>query len=156
MTTTDRCPDCGAEVEGGRGGCRALWHELFYGAGARGGGLQQAGAFDAYCLQHVEQYCASAKSYAAHLTRMCCTMEYGDSPKIHAAIQRWLNGNRRLDKPEILPFLGALTVADVYQAERAPEWGRVARRWIEEVWAAYAPQHELARAWIEQALASGA
>ncbi|GAC1654933.1 MAG: hypothetical protein NVS4B8_30120 [Herpetosiphon sp.] len=34
-------------------------------------------AFDAYCMQHIEPYCHSAKSYAAHLTRLCCGIEYG-------------------------------------------------------------------------------
>lgn len=145
MTTPTSCPNCGANVPDGREGCEALWHELFS-SGAVGGPT-----FDAYCMQHLDKYCASAKSYAAHLTRLCCGVEYNGDPYVYTAIQKWLNGNRKLDKPAILPFLGTLTIADVRDAPPA-ERGRVTQAWIEGVWAAYAAQHELARGWIQEAL----
>ena len=67
------CPACGAVVAGGRAGCQAVFDELTARAYAD---LAYAStrnlAFDAYCLQHLETYCHSAKSYAAHLTRLCC------------------------------------------------------------------------------------
>lgn len=47
---------------------------------------------DAYCLQHPERYCVSAKSLAAHLTGLCCAFEHGGHPSVNAAVQRWLNG----------------------------------------------------------------
>ena len=31
---------------------------------------------DLYSLQHPDKYCASAKSFAAHLTGLCCVMEH--------------------------------------------------------------------------------
>ena len=150
MTTPDTCPDCGANVLNGREGCEALWHELFY-TGVTGGS-----AFDAYCMQRLGKYCASAKSYAAHLTRLCCGMEYDANPHIYAAIQKWLNGNRQLEKPDIPPFLGALTIVNVRDAPTPAERDRMARAWVDSVWAAYESQHELARTWIQQAVAFSA
>ena len=146
MTVPDGCPDCGALVSGAREGCNALWHELFY------SGATTVAAFDAYCMQHLEQYCASAKSYAAHLTRLCCGVEFDGDPRVYAAIQKWLNGNRLLEKPSILPFLGSMTITDIRDASPT-ERTRVTQAWVADVWAAYAPQHELAREWIRQALA---
>jgi hypothetical protein len=155
----ERCPACGAAVPGGRAGCQALWDEL----NARAyNDLDYAAvhdlAFDAYCMQHLETYCRSAKSYAAHLTRLCCGLEYDGSPAAYAAIQKWLNGPTPVEKPETLADLGRLTIADVATttsgAARASgaEYRELVRAWAESVWTAYATQHELARAWIRAAL----
>ncbi len=146
MTSSPQCPSCRGAIPGGLEGCRALWHELFY-SGVVGGP-----AFDAYCMQHLDEYCASAKSYAAHLTRLCCGVEHDGDPHVYAAIQKWLNGPRQLEKPPILPFWGAMTIADVWEASPAARAG-VTQAWIASVWAAYASQHDLARAWIQDALA---
>ena len=67
-------------------------------------------------MQHVETYCRSAKSYAAHLTRLCCGLEFGGDPEVYAAIQSWLNGASPVAKPSILPSLGRLTIASVIGA----------------------------------------
>lgn len=150
MTMTKNCPDCGATVLGGRDGCEALWHEAFYSYRS-----QHPAAFDAYCMQHLETYCASAKSYAAHLTRLGCGLEYEAAPQVYAAIQKWLNGQKHLEKPAILPFLGAMTIADVHKARSDIERAQVTKAWVDTVWAAYEPQQPLARLWIEEALAMG-
>jgi hypothetical protein len=105
-------------------------------------------------MQHLEKYCASAKSYAAHLTRLACGLAYEAAPSVYSAIQKWLNGHREVSKPAILPFLGGVTIADVYAAETAVARDKAAQAWVESVWAAYAPQHELAHAWIKEALAA--
>ncbi len=152
--TEDRCPDCGTVVTGGRAGCQALFDEL----NAQALTDQQYAvvrdlAFDAYCMQHLERYCRSAKSYAAHLTRLCCGLEYDGDPAIYAAIQKWLNGKRELTKPEALRDLGRMTVVNVRAARNAEEHRRLVREWAESVWHAYATQHEIARAWIRDALA---
>jgi Family of unknown function (DUF5946) len=72
------CPECGALIDGGRADCQVLFDELSAQAYAD---LQYAAsqtlAFDTYCMQHVDPYCRSAKSCAAHLTRLCCGLEYG-------------------------------------------------------------------------------
>jgi hypothetical protein len=150
--TEDRCPDCGARVPGGRAGCQSRWDDM---AALAYSDLRYAPArdlaFDTYCMQHVDKYGRSAKSYAAHLCRLCCGLEFAGNPAVYAAIQRWLNGPRGLERPEVLPFRGRLTIADV-QASGDPE-GHVAlvRNWAGSVWEAYAPQQNMARAWIAAA-----
>jgi hypothetical protein len=148
------CPDCGAQVTGGQEGCQALFDEFF--SPARGN-LVYAGvrelAFDAYCMQHLERYCRSAKSYAAHLTRLCYGLEYQGQPRVYAAIQKWLNGSVPLQKPDLLPFLGKMTVADIRAAETVDGRLKLVRAWAESVWEAYESQHGLARNWLAAALA---
>jgi|SRR5579859_1238962 len=148
------CPDCGAPVAGGRAGCQALYDALAApGAGALGLSARRDLAFDAYCMQHPDTYCRSAKSYAAHLTRLCCGLEYGGDPQVYRAIQRWLNGTVKLEKPAVLTARGQMTVADLQAASSPEEMARLAQAWAEEVWRAYASQHGLAHEWIQKALA---
>lgn len=108
--------------------------------------------FDAYCMQHPEQYGVSAKSYAAHLTRLCCGVERDGAPAIYRAINRWLSANPPLVKPDLLVGRGRLTIADVAGAPDAAEHRRRVREWAAGVWEAYQPQHDLAHRWIEAAL----
>ena len=141
---------------GGRAGCQALMDEI--GARAYGDPAYAAThnlAFDAYCMQHVDRYCRSAKSYAAHLTRLCCGLEQSGNPKIYAAVQKWLNGTVELEKPPILSHRGPMTVADVRAARNAEEHTRLVRDWAASVWKAYTTQHDLARNWIQSALSAG-
>ena len=57
-----------------------------------------------------------------------------------------------LNKPEVLlTRRGQMTVADLQAAGNPRELQALARQWAEAVWLAYAPQHELARAWLRQA-----
>jgi hypothetical protein len=145
-------------VAGGRAGCQALMDELT----ARAyGDLRYAAvqtlAFDTYCMQHAQRYCVSAKSYAAHLTRLCCGLEYGGDLQVYAAIQKWLNGPARTEKPRVLGDFGPMTVADVRAADSraagdVEAYKRLVRQWAESVWSAYASQHELAHQWIQAAL----
>jgi hypothetical protein len=149
----DRCPACGAPVSGGRGGCQALMNDIqaraytnsVYGATFKLG-------FDAYCMQHPEEYGLSAKSYAAHLTRLCCGVERGGEEAIYRAINRWLSANPTLEKPELLTFRGKMTVVDVIAASDPAGHHRLTREWAASVWEAYASQHDLARNWIDLAL----
>lgn len=149
----DSCPDCGASVTGGRAGCQALWEEITVQAYSD---LRYAAvynlAFDTYCMQHLDTYCRSAKSYAAHLTRLCCGLEHSGNPAIYAAIQKWLNGSVSIEKPESLSHLGHLTIADVQAARTGEEFTRCVQAWAESVWDAYTAQHDIARTWIETAL----
>lgn len=152
----DRCPDCGAAVAGGREGCQALFDEVItvraY-SDPRMAALRDF-ALDTYCMQHVDRYCRSAKSYAAHLTRLCCRLERAGSPAVLAAIRHWLDGRVSLEKPDILPHLGAVTIADARAARSADELTPLVRAWAEDVWSAYASQQNLAREWIRIALGS--
>lgn len=149
----DKCPDCGASVIGGRAGCQALFDEVTLEAYSD---LRYAAvrdlAFDTYCMQYLDRYCRSAKSYAAHLTRLCCGLEHDGNPALYAAIQKWLNGAVSIEKPETLPYLGSITIAEVRAARTVEEHKKLVRVWAENVWEAYAAQHDVTRAWIRTAV----
>ena len=149
----NHCPDCGAPVTGGRVGCQALYDELNARAYSdfRYAAVQPL-ALDTYCMQHLERYCLSAKSYAAHLTRLCCGLEYGGDSHVYAAIQKWLNDPAKITKPPILAYLGRMTVADVATAKVPEDYARLVWDWAGSVWDAYAPQQQLAREWVQAAL----
>ena len=152
-SSAENCPACGAPVSGGRDGCQALFDALTAQALVHlASAVQRDLAFDTYCMQHLESYCRSAKSYAAHLTRLCCGLEYDGDPKVYAAIQKWLNGAVQLEKPPVLTHLGALTVVDVCHAQTQAEHIRLVQAWAASVWEAYRSQHEIARTWINAAL----
>ena len=148
----DPCPECGAKSVGGRAGCQELYEAVANpDLGEAGLGPLRNLIFDAYCMQHPDTYCRSAKSYAAHLTRLCCAIEEDGDPQVYRAIQRWLNGAVRLDKPAVLASRGELTVASLQIAGSPRELQTLAQLWADSVWQAYAAQHELARAWIRAA-----
>jgi hypothetical protein len=107
-------------------------------------------AFDAYCMQHVERYGRSAKSYAAHLTRLCCGLEHDGDPQVRIAIQKWLNGAVTIERPVAPSQRGQMTVADL--ARSAQEHTQLVREWAANVWRAYSAQHDVARQWIRAAL----
>jgi hypothetical protein len=109
-------------------------------------------ALDAYCMQHPEKYCRSAKSYAAHLTRLCCGLEHEGNHKVYEAIQKSLNGTVAFEKPETPFNRGQMTVADLLAASRVEEHTRLVKEWAASVWDAYAAQHAIARGWIKAAL----
>lgn len=154
MAEDGRCPECGGAVTGGRAGCEAYFDTLRYLAPEdyRVAAIHRL-AFDTYCMQHVETYCRSAKSYAAHLVGLCCGVERQGDPALYDAIYRCLNGSVALDKPPILRERGRLTLVNVWSPEHIEESVRKVRLWAEDVWAAYRSQHELARAWAKDALA---
>ena len=105
-------------------------------------------------MQHPERYCRSAKSYAAHLTRLCCGLERGGDPWLYGAIQKWLNGAVASEKPEAPSDRGRITVADLRAARNAEEHTRLAHDWATSVWEAYTAQHDMARNWIQAALSA--
>jgi hypothetical protein len=149
----NHCPDCGASVDGGRDACQALFDEFrdrayLDQAYAR----RQVLAFDAYCMQHLERYCRSAKSYMAHLARLCCGVENDGDQRIYDAINRSLDGTVAIEKPPVLSDVGGMTVADLRSAEGPDEYAELVERWARNVWDAYGSQHEIARAWIRSAL----
>jgi hypothetical protein len=107
---------------------------------------------DAYSLQHPDPYMLSAKSFAAHLTGMCCFMECGGNRDLLRTLQQWLGGRREdLEKPELLKDLGELTIAHVIEATDGAGHERRVEEWAADIWRAYAVYHDLARDWIETA-----
>ncbi|MFA9454429.1 MAG: DUF5946 family protein [Candidatus Aminicenantaceae bacterium] len=105
---------------------------------------------DTYSLQHPAVYMVSAKSFAAHLTGMCCAIEHGNDPGLLRKLQRWLNGKKQLEKPEMLHGLGTLTIFHLEKAQTGPEHIRLVWEWATDVWKAYAGYHDRARDWIER------
>jgi hypothetical protein len=106
---------------------------------------------DTYALQHPHVYMISAKSFAAHLTGMCCAMEFGNDPDLLRLLQQWLNGEKQLEKPQMLENLGSLTISHVAYAKDASEHIKLVHEWAADVWSAYSVYHHLARDWIETA-----
>jgi hypothetical protein len=99
---------------------------------------------DLYSLQHPDKYCRSAKSFAAHLTGLCCVMEHDGDVRVNSAIQKWLSGKVDLEKPVMPKRRGDVNTShfveldDVDVAAMFDEWRR-------EVWNAYSDHHALAR-----------
>jgi Family of unknown function (DUF5946) len=148
--TADRCEGCGLAVAGGTDGCQALFDDE---SAREYGDLRFASrrrmVVDVYCLQHAERYCASAISYAAHLTGLCVAIEHrGREVALNDAIQRWLSRRPELTKPPIPPGRGPLTIADVRGVADLNEHRAVVDRWARGTWEAFAPAHPVARAWV--------
>jgi len=156
-TTPDNiCSDCGATAAEGRRGCQKLFDEVI----AREFGDYRYGRLhrltvDAYSLQHPELYMRSGKSFVAHLTGMCTALEYDDSRTINQAMQRWLNGPRVVERPEPPPPLkrGDLTIAYLDGAANPEEHLKRVREWARSTWNAWSAYHDLARQWIDRAIA---
>jgi hypothetical protein len=109
---------------------------------------------DTYCLQHPEDYCASAKSLAAHLVGLCWILEAGAHPGLGPdKLHRWLSGNTSLGKPPIPSSRGSMTIGDLPQSSGPEEWERAVEHWARSTWDAYAELHPLAREWMKQAAA---
>lgn len=148
------CPQCGATNVAGRTGCQYLFDELHYMAF---GNFRIARvhrlAFDTYCMQHIESYCVSAKSYAAHLVGLCCGVERESDPAVYDVIHRWLNGKVDLVKPPVLSNRGDIRVTDVLAVEEVEERVKAIHGWAQNVWEAYSSQHEIARQWTDAAVA---
>lgn len=114
------CSGCGLSVPGGIAGCRGIFDEYIALEWGNPISYRYHRMFvDTYCLQHPDQFCASAKSFAAHLTGLCAAFEHKSHPSVLNAVNRWLSRNPPLTKPELPAFRGALTIAEVRVVVRA-------------------------------------
>ncbi|MDX1522667.1 MAG: DUF5946 family protein [Anaerolineae bacterium] len=104
---------------------------------------------DTYSLQHPHIYMISGKSFAAHLTGLCCAVEYGGDTDVLRRLQQWLSGNKTVDKPDLPAHLGDLTIAHVVNAPDGGDIEVLVQAWAESAWQAYRPYHQLARDWVE-------
>jgi hypothetical protein len=142
------CPSCGALL-GGRDGCQATFDQLSAQAWTSPGrGAVHNLVVDTYAMQHPEEYGRSPKSYAAHLTALCCGVEHAGDLKLYWAISRWLDGPATVEKPPLITRRESLTIADVYAAPE-DEYADLVGRWAADVWAAYADHQKLARKWLD-------
>ncbi len=153
---TEACAGCGRTVEGGTAGCRAEFETLL----ARD--FSDARFFavhrlfvDIYALQHPDEYCASAKSLAAHLAGLCLILEHGASAATGAAALRaWLDGPRAPAKPPLPTGRGAVTLGDLAGIGDPAAWREAVARWAEATWHAYRDLHPAARGWVAEATAA--
>ena len=149
------CTGCGWTVAGGTAGCQAVMDRAL----ARDFGdvryfRVHRMLVDTYCLQHPERYCASAKSFAAHLVGLCWLIDHaGDPMRGHEALRRWLDGRIDLERPQPPADRGRLTIGDVWNADDPRAHAAAVERWARSTWDAYAPLHALARGWMTGAFA---
>jgi len=148
-TSAQPCEDCGAPI-GGRERCDKLFHQLI----ARD--FSDALYFgshrllvDCYAMQH-ERYIHSYKSFAAHLTGLCCALEFADDAKLMRAIHLGLDGNVKGDRPPVPRDRGELTILSVIHAGGAARHHEAVRAWADSVWRAWSQQHELARTLLRE------
>lgn len=148
-----QCHGCGWQAEGGYSGCKSRFDEVI----ARD--FSNALYFrihrlvvDTYCLQHPDEYCASAKSLAAHLVGLCSILEDGASPATGSAkLQQWLNGAKQLTKPQLPERRGLIRLGDLPMEADPNGWEQAVRNWADETWKAYETLQPLAREWLESA-----
>lgn len=145
------CPSCGAPL-GGRDGCQSHFDEL----SAQAWGNPVRGAMhnlvvDAYALQHPDEYCESAKSYAAHLTGLCCGVEHPGDQKLYWQIARWLDGPATIEKPAAVDARGRQTISTIVNLSN-DTYRTAVRQWASSVWIAYESQQYLARTWLAEVL----
>jgi len=153
----EACAGCGLVVTSGTAGCQAIMDELT----ARGFSDFSYGRVhrlfvDTYCLQHPDSYCVSFKSFAAHLSGVCWSLEYGGSPGlVSEALRKWVERHPQLEKPPVPAARGSLTVADVARAPDAAAHAGAVDDWARATWSAYSPLHGLVRQWVKDALNGG-
>ncbi|HEY0412777.1 MAG TPA: DUF5946 family protein [Allosphingosinicella sp.] len=143
------CDECGWAEAGGREGCRASFEAFLARDFSDPLYFRTHRMFvDTYCLQHPEQYCASAKSLVAHLAGLCWILEGGAGTAAGPErLRDWLDGARELEKPALPERRGILTLGDLPVESGPAEWADAVRRWAASTWAAYAALHPLARRW---------
>jgi hypothetical protein len=154
------CTECGARVPDEFASCDQFFMAILTALGSRWDESPAIAPLhrlvvDTFGMQHPKRSCESAKSYAAHLTGMCCGVEYNGAQSIQAALQRWLNGPVEaigITRPTEPDFRGALSLRHIYDAQSDAELTARAHEWAEDVWEAYSSQHEIARGWVEKAI----
>jgi hypothetical protein len=152
------CPECGAKGVGGAEGCNAVFQEVV-GREFSQPELYQVHRLtvDAYSLQHPAQYMKSAKSAVAHLIGMCWAMEGSDGPHVAQAMNRFLDGNPKFERPEPPPPLsrGETDITYVHSAPDSAAHVNRVRKWARGAWEAWGQHHEQARRWVREAQEMG-
>ena len=149
------CDECGWGAAGGREGCRARFDLCLARDFSDASYFRTHRLFvDAYCLQHPDQYCRSAKSLAAHLVGLCWILEEGASAQLGPdRLHLWLDGRRKLDKPALPESRGPITIGDLAVDAEPAAWAAAVREWAAAVWTAYSELQPAARDWLAQAAA---
>jgi len=154
------CVECGAEVAPLYASCDEMFMSILTNRipyDACGYRVRRM-VVDGYAMQHQKRSGKSAKSYAAHLTGLCCGVEYNGSESVYAAIQQWLNGKVEdigISRPSDIESTGSTTIRYVNDAPTNQEVAERVSEWVGDVWRAYESQHAIAREWIKEALSRG-
>ena len=143
------CPACGAPL-GGRVGCQNTFHELSaqsYTSAARG--AMHNMLVDTYAMQHPEEYGVSAKSYIRHLYALGCLLQHPGDVRLY-----WATPISGIPvpvpaKPPLLDARGTLTIEHAVAAPDDAAYEQAIREWAANVWQAYAPQHQIARDYMD-------
>jgi hypothetical protein len=105
---------------------------------------------DAYAVQHPGKPSPQTiQSVAVHLVRLCLLLERG--LPMQRANDAMLKASEREDLYVWLAppaSLGAVTVADVWQATDVETHMAAVRRWAESAWQAWACHHRTIREWL--------
>ncbi|HEY6349824.1 MAG TPA: DUF5946 family protein [Candidatus Angelobacter sp.] len=150
----EKCPDCGAPV-GGREECQKLFDEVLarHFSDALYFSVHRT-AVDCYSLQHPERYCASFKSFAAHLTGLCCAMEFNREPDMMRAVHTGLDGSDRRTRPSFVEPRGEITIEAVHGASELISHREAVQAWANSVWKAWRQYHDLARTLLAEMVES--
>jgi hypothetical protein len=154
----EACGGCGLVAPGGAAGCQAIMDKLMAkGFSDAAYGRVHRLFVDTYCLQHPDPYCVSFKSFAAHLTSVCWSLEHGGSTAmVSEPLRKWVERHPHLEKPPVPAARGALTIADVARAPDPAAHVRAVDEWARSTWTAYASVHSVVRQWVEAALVGAA
>jgi hypothetical protein len=109
-------------------------------------------AVDCYCLQHPVAYCASFKSFAAHLTGLCCAMTHDADPEMMRAVHMGLDTRQDRSRPPFVERRGELTIDSVHRTADAAGHHAAVRAWANSLWDAWAEYHELAEQLLREAV----
>ena len=147
------CSGCGRPRPDGTRGCRVLFDELTIRQWDRPVAYRvRRMMVDTYALQHPDEFCASAKSFAAHLTGLCAAMEHPEHETLLRVLLDWLDGPSALEKPALPETRGAVTVDEALEAPDGERLLAAADRWARSTWEAHAALHPLARRWVGDAI----
>jgi len=145
MKMPEKCPDCGVPV-GGREECQKLFDEVIareFSSPAYFGVHRIT--VDCYALQHPDRYCASFKSFAVHLSGLCCAMEHRNDPAMLRAIHIGLDGRHARSRPAFVERRGEVTIESIHAASDVVAHREAVYRWAISVWQAWSEYHDLAR-----------
>jgi hypothetical protein len=149
----ERCQECGLEIAGGFEGCQQLFREFHAREQAElAASYEQSRLLvDTYCVQHPDGYCASPKSFAAHITGLAYAIEGGGNIRGLQVLHEWLDRHPNLEKPVISRVAFDCTIGDVAKAKNQKEYQALLQRWSRSTWAAVAELQPIARKWMGEA-----
>ena len=150
----EKCPDCGADV-GGREDCQKLFDEVIAREFSNPAyfGVHRT-TVDCYALQHPDRCCASFKSFAAHLSGLCATMEHGNDPAMMRAIHIGLDGRHDRPRPPFVEQRGEVTIESIHATSDVVAHREAVHAWAISVWQAWSKYHDLARTLLSEMVES--